>query len=102
MADCDVEVPHDLNPFGLFANAFRVMPEAGDEYLLDFCVYSAQENRAVVVARIRVSDSFLSLILVRLSEELTLLSSPATEFVVRDGVLQTQDGRVVLQGSVSE
>ena len=45
--------------FGVFANAFRVVEEVGPDCLLDFMVYSAAEQEATVVARVRVHKDFL-------------------------------------------
>lgn len=45
--------------FGVFANAFRVVEEVGPDCLLDFMVYSAAEQEATVVARVRVHKEFL-------------------------------------------
>lgn len=45
--------------FGQFANAFRVVEDAGPDCLLDFILYSAAEDAATVVARIRVRRAFL-------------------------------------------
>jgi|GEM_PF-4721251 len=45
--------------FGQFANAFRVVEEVGPDCLLDFMIYSAAEDAARVVARIRVRRDFL-------------------------------------------
>lgn len=53
---CTLEGPPD--PFGDFANAFRMTAD-GSEILLDFCVYSAEENTARVVSRVRVTADFL-------------------------------------------
>lgn len=73
MSDIIVNCPVDMTPkvsrLGIFANAFRVVPDSGDECFLDFCVYSAQEGRAELVSRIRVNRSFLSVILSRLGRE---------------------------------
>lgn len=45
--------------FGTFANAFRVVEEVGPDCYLDFMVYSASEQEATVVARIRVRRDFI-------------------------------------------
>jgi hypothetical protein len=54
----DVNVDEAVK-FGVFANAFRVVEEAGPDCFLDFMVYSAAENEATVVARVRVRRDFL-------------------------------------------
>jgi hypothetical protein len=63
----DVSCPVDasLISYGEYANAFRVMQD-GPDAVLDFCVYSEQDNRARVVSRVRVTPSFLKVILSRL------------------------------------
>ena len=53
---CTVDAPS--NPFGEFANSFRISQD-GSEVLLDFCVYSELEKIARVVSRVRVSLEFL-------------------------------------------
>jgi len=57
---CDIEVP-DGAKRGEFANAFRILPD-GAEFLLDFLVYSEQEDSAIVVARLRVNPGLLGAI----------------------------------------
>jgi hypothetical protein len=64
---CDVESP---DTFGQYANAFRIVEAGGRDLFLDFCVYSEEENRARVVARIRCRPSFLNVIRKRISEDL--------------------------------
>jgi len=56
--ELDVEVPADLAT-GTFSNAFRVVEEAGPDCFLDFLVYSANEQRAKVVSRVRVRRAFI-------------------------------------------
>ena len=62
--------------FGEFANAFRVVEEIGEDCFLDFMVYSAQEEEAVVVARIRVRRDFVPAICERLGEAMTKFDGP--------------------------
>ena len=62
--DCPVEAE---DAYGSYANSFRVLQD-GPDVLLDFCVYSEQDNRARVVSRIRVRSGFLQVILSRLME----------------------------------
>lgn len=56
-----VELEADLR-FGKFANAFRVVEEVGGDCYLDFLVYSAIDDEASVVARIRVRQPFLGVL----------------------------------------
>ncbi len=49
----------DAHKLGVFANAFRIVEEAGPDCFLDFMAYSAQEQRAEVVSRVRVRRAFL-------------------------------------------
>lgn len=97
LINCPVDFQAGVNKFGLFANAFRVVPEAGQECFIDFCVYSAQEEKAVVISRIRIHRSFLEVIQGRLEQAMVeLTSKPKDTFVVRDGLLQTESGGVFL------
>jgi hypothetical protein len=73
--DCEVEFPSGESKFGKFANAFRVMPDNINECFIDFCVYSAQENKARVVSRIRVHRTMLAVIQQRLEQEMTRIES---------------------------
>jgi len=66
----DVDFGEGVSTFGDFANAFRLVPEGGPECFLDFCIYSAQEQRARVVSRVRVHRSFLPSLMDRLKREL--------------------------------
>ena len=66
--NCDVDFNEGDARFGEFANAFRIIPDVGDDVFLDFCVYSASDNRAKVVSRLRVSRDFLPLVIDRLRE----------------------------------
>lgn len=65
MADSNtIEVSiEDGLKFGVFANAFRIVEDAGSDCFLDFLVYSAAEQEMTVVARIRVRREFLEGIL---------------------------------------
>jgi len=51
-------------------NAFRILPETGNAYFLDFICYSPALLRAVVVARLRVHEDVLRSIRERLSHDL--------------------------------
>jgi hypothetical protein len=68
--DCDVAVP-DSMALGVYANAFRIVGEVGHDCFLDFAVYSADKQRAEVVARVRVHRSFLTDLHRRLGSVLT-------------------------------
>jgi hypothetical protein len=57
--DCLVDTGDD--PYGTFANAIQLSLD-GSEVLIDFCVYSATENTARVVSRVRVAQEFLPVI----------------------------------------
>ena len=64
---CDVEAS---DAFGQYANAFRIVDAGGEDLFLDFCVYTEQEQRARVVARVRCRPSFLNVIRNRITEDL--------------------------------
>lgn len=59
--------------FGVFANAVRVVEEAGPDCFLDFMVYSVEQNEATVVARVRVRRDFLDGIRDTLSDAMIVL-----------------------------
>lgn len=59
---CPVDTQGD---YGSYANAFRIMQD-GNDVVLDFCIYSEQDNAAKVVSRVRVPPTFLTVILKRL------------------------------------
>lgn len=59
--ECHIVVPSE-EKIGKFVNAFRVLQDTGDELLLDFCVYSQQEQEANVIVRLRIHRDFLPLI----------------------------------------
>jgi len=61
---CPVDTQGD---YGSYANAFRIMQD-GNDVVLDFCIYSEQDNAARVVSRVRVPPTFLSVILSRLQD----------------------------------
>lgn len=62
---CDVK--NSETNFGVYANAFRVLFD-GAEVLLDFCIYSESEGIAEVVSRVRVSETFLEVIIERIKK----------------------------------
>lgn len=65
--------------FGVFANAFRVVEEAGPDCFLDFMVYSATEREATVVARVRVRRDFLDGIRDKLGDAMVVLGDPRAD-----------------------
>lgn len=65
--DMNIKVLPDIR-FGQFANAFRVVEEVGQHCFLDFLVYSATENEATVIARVRVQRDFLPAICEKMQE----------------------------------
>lgn len=67
--DCDVTVPEELR-VGKYANSFRVRKD-GEEYLVDFLLYSPGENKAVLVARVRIKTDLLSSLLGNIQQALT-------------------------------
>jgi hypothetical protein len=93
----DIDLHPDVNSFGTFANAIRVIPEAGSECFIDFLVYSAQENKAQVVARLRVHVSFLPVILSRMRNEVRSIEGLTEEMdlTMKDGVVRTTAGHLV-------
>lgn len=67
---CPVDV---ADSYGEYANAFRIMQD-GNDVVLDFCVYSQQDNKARLVSRLRIRPEFLGVILSRLTDA----TSPVT------------------------
>ena len=63
---CPVEAEE---AFGVYANAFRIMPGGGTDIFLDFCLYSEDEDRARVVSRVRVGPDFLRVITDRIKAD---------------------------------
>lgn len=62
----------NTNPFGEYANAFRVVDDTGTDCLLDFIIFSKQDpENAQVVSRVRVRREFLPSIMATLSEVVT-------------------------------
>ena len=76
----DVNVEEGVK-FGVFANAFRVVEEAGPDCFLDFMVYSAAEQEATVVARVRVRREFLDGIRDKLGDAMVTFSDEGVEGV---------------------
>lgn len=94
---CPVVFDSDALRFGEFANAFRVMADSDGETVIDFCLYSANDNIAKVVARVRVARAFLSLLDVRIGEALEEFDSLA-DGKEQGGLLLFPDGSRVLVG----
>lgn len=69
--DCPVEGPAE-DPYGTFSNAIQLSVD-GAEVLIDFCVYSEAENKAVVVSRVRVSQDFLPIIHQKIGQDLRVV-----------------------------
>lgn len=67
VTDCPIDAPED--PYGTYANAIRLTSDGG-EVLIDFCVYSQNENRARVISRVRVAQAFLPIILQKIEQDL--------------------------------
>ncbi|OHD23336.1 MAG: hypothetical protein A2Y38_10335 [Spirochaetes bacterium GWB1_59_5] len=67
--DCPVRIPAIVLG-GVLANAFRVVSDNTDEYLLDFLDYDPEKDTARVVARVRVRGSVLEAIRDRLQNTL--------------------------------
>lgn len=65
--DCDVVVREE-HAAGKYANAFRVMDEAGSDCFLDFMVYSQNDQKAEVVSRVRIRREFVAVICERLNQ----------------------------------
>lgn len=74
---CDVTVPKNRK-YGQYANAFRILADTGQEFLLDFLVFSKTEGTATVIARVRVNGSLLGMIRDTLSNALTELENAET------------------------
>lgn len=114
---CEVILDERLK-LGEFANAFRVVSDGGGEVFLDFCVYSASEQIAKVVSRVRIQQNFLPLLLERLRETMVELTNseaaqaqqkpraaaqptstdPTKGLSLKNGLLVAPDGTVVLIG----
>ena len=72
---CPVDTQGD---YGAYANAFRIMQDGGD-VVLDFCIYSEQDNAAKTVSRVRVPATFLEVILDRLQDAMSMPTSDSSE-----------------------
>lgn len=89
----NVIVPSDLK-YGEFANAVRVVDEQGPDCFVDFLEYTASEQEARVVARIRVRRDFLPLIREKLGEAM-LEFNPEDTRVVELNVVPRKNGETV-------
>jgi len=49
----EILVPMSMR-IGVYANAFRIFHDSGDEFFLDFIHYSESEKLAQVVSRVRI------------------------------------------------
>jgi hypothetical protein len=81
--EVSITVPSRLK-IGTFANAFRVLKDTGEELLLDFCVYSEQEQEASVVSRLRVHRQFLLSLLSEISTVLQETAEPDPVVVIQE------------------
>lgn len=70
--ECPVMISADLT-VGVFANAFRVVHDSGNDWFLDFLTFSASENTAQVVSRVRVAEPFIDSVRRRLEATLTYI-----------------------------
>lgn len=75
---CPVDTQGD---YGVYANAFRIMQD-GSDAVLDFCIYSEQDNAAKTVSRVRVPPSFLSVILSRLREAVEITDNEGKLYIM--------------------
>jgi hypothetical protein len=96
--DCVVDIPESVRR-GSQANAFRVLSDDDGSVVLDFCLYSAKDNHAEVVSRVRITSGFLPLVWDRIREALQEIRHPVS---IREGDLRRADGRVVLLDSLQE
>jgi hypothetical protein len=71
--DCEITFLEG-GQFGHFANAFRVVDDSGPDCFLDFLLYNYNENRAVIVSRIKISKDFIPSIRLRLEEAFSEIS----------------------------
>jgi len=89
---CEPEFGEHASAFGEFANAIRVVADSDLECFVDFCVYNAQENKALVVSRVRVRRDFIEIII----NSLKPLVPVAPQFTVQDNLLTTPEGQLIL------
>lgn len=72
---CQIHEPKALSPVPL-VNGFRPVRDRNGDWMLDFLVYSPEENKAVVVSRIRVTPNFMQAVRDRLDSTLRADRSP--------------------------
>lgn len=73
MADRRIQCPvedESKAATALEVNAFRILPEAGGAYFLDFIHYSPARQQAEVVSRVHVHEDALESIRSRLSSDM--------------------------------
>lgn len=87
--NCEVKVPPHRQ-MGEYANAFRIISDTGAEFLLDFLVYSQAENRATVVARVRMHQGTLEIIREQLSGALTEIKKGQVPVILARGGKEIQ------------
>lgn len=91
---CDTEFPDHVSKIGEFANAFRIVKDTGEEFFLDFLVYSASENKAKMVTRVRVPKVLLPAVMQRLGSVMRdILGEPS------DPALAPVPGEIIYNGS---
>lgn len=81
----NVNVPVVVPPeklAGDYANAFRVFRDSNREWFLDFLVYSATDQTATVIARVRVLEEFLPVLRDRLGQVLSEIASEDALIVI--------------------
>jgi hypothetical protein len=62
--------------FHLEVNAIRILPEVGDDFLLDFVHFKPLVNKAFVVRRVRLHKTALRAIEDRLQRDMVVLDDP--------------------------
>jgi len=77
---CQVFVPESLES-GPLVNAFRAIQD-GRGWMLDFLVHNPEENKAVVIYRVRVTQEFMAAVRDRLDSTLQNITSAAMGNVV--------------------
>jgi len=104
--ECNIIFSSDDVKIGEFANAFRIVADTEEEVFVDFCVYSASENVARIVSRLRVRKDFLPLMGIRIQEAVDE-SVPSRRLIpakavmsaglqVMQGLLVNDEGRVIV------
>ena len=88
--DVPVRVPDEME-HGEYVNAFRVLHDQGQEWLLDFVLLSGREQKGVVVSRLRIQQELLEKMRDRLSTTLTELDRALAAQKAREGAFPTQE-----------